>query len=263
MSPRHLVFLLLGASAPPLAAAQAGGSLATRSGFEAGFQISGYRYTEPEIDVSIEGRQIGGRVAYTFGITRSMFGRIDARLAYGDLDYSGSGTAEAQPNSIFEVRNVFGRDHYVAEGLVLTPYLGIGYRSLYSDLRGESSTGAVGYRRYSRYLYLPIGLTARFGGENQWVVSPTIEYDYFIRGKQETMLTDTGIPGLPDVENTQNKGVGYRASLRFENGQFSFGPWIHVWRIENSDIVRISPTEGVLEPENVTKEAGVELNYRF
>jgi hypothetical protein len=263
MSPRHLVVLILGAAASALAGAQTGGPLATPRGFEAGVQLSGYRYTEPDINVRIDGGQIGGRFAYTFGITRAMFGRVDARLAYGELDYSGSGTAEAQPNSIFEVRNVFGRDHYVAEGLMLTPYVGIGYRSLYSDLRGASSTGAVGYRRFSRYLYLPIGVTARFNAEDQWVVSPTIEYDYFIRGKQETKLTDTSIPGLPDVENTQHKGVGYRASLMFENGQFSFGPWIHVWRIEDSDIVRISPTEGVLEPANETREAGIEVNYRF
>ncbi|HET6719120.1 MAG TPA: hypothetical protein VFH22_05715 [Rhodocyclaceae bacterium] len=263
MSSRHLVVLMLGAAASALAAAQTGGPLATPRGFEAGVQLSGYRYTEPEIDVRIDGGQFGGRFAYTFGITRAMFGRVDARLAYGELEYSGSGTAEAQPNSIFEVRNVFGRDHYVAEGLMLTPYVGIGYRSLYSDLRGQSSTGAVGYRRYSRYLYLPIGLAARFNAEDQWVVAPTIEYDHFIRGKQETKLTDTGIAGLPDVENTQRKGVGYRASLMFENGQFSFGPWFHVWRIKDSDIVRISPTEGLLEPKNETKEAGVEVNYRF
>lgn len=263
MSVRHLVVFILGAAASALVGAQTGGPLATPRGFEAGVQLSGYRYTEPDIDVRIDGGQVGGRFAYTFGITRSMFGRVDARLAYGELDYSGSGTAEAQPNSIFEVRNVFGRDHYVAEGLMLTPYVGIGYRSLYSDLRGASSTGAVGYRRYSRYLYLPIGLAARFNAEDQWVVAPTIEYDYFIRGKQETKLSDTGIPGLPDVENTQHKGVGYRASLMFENGHLSFGPWIHVWRIEDSDIVRISPTTGVLEPQNETREAGVEVNYRF
>lgn len=263
MSARHLVVSILGAAASALVGAQTGGPLATPRGFEAGVQLSGYRYTEPEIDVRIDGGQVGGRFAYTFGITRSMFGRVDARLAYGELDYSGSGTAEAQPNSIFEVRNVFGRDHYVAEGLMLTPYVGIGYRSLYNDLRGASSTGAVGYRRYSRYLYLPIGVSARFNAEDQWVVAPTLEYDYFIRGKQETKLSDTGISGLPDVENTQHKGVGYRASLMFENGHLSFGPWIHVWRIEDSDVVRISPTEGVFEPQNETREAGVEVNYRF
>lgn len=263
MSPRHLVVLMLGASASALVGAQTGGSLATRRGFEAGFQLSGYRYTEPEIDITLEGRQIAGRFAYTFEIANAMFARVEVRGAYGELDYTGSGTADAQPNSIFEVRNVFGRDYYVVPDLVLTPYVGVGYRSLYSDLRGASSTGAVGYRRYSRYLYLPIGVTARFNAEDQWVVSPTIEYDYFIRGKQETMLTDTGIPGLPDVENTQHKGVGYRASLMFENGHFSFGPWIHVWRIEDSDIVRISPTQGVFEPENETTEAGIEVNYRF
>ena len=237
-------------------------SLATPTGFELGLQGSGYRYTEPDVEVRIDGQQLGGRGAYTVGLGRAVFGRIDIRGAYGELDYSGSGTAERQPNVIAEARIVVGRDHFVVPGLVLTPYLGMGYRYLYSDLRGQSSTGAIGYRRYSRYLYLPIGLTARIAAEEQWVVSTTIEYDHFIRGRQDSYLSDTGL-GLADAENTQKKGVGYRGSLMFEKGSLSLGPWLHVWRIEDSDIVRVSPTFFGLEPENETRELGVEVNYRF
>jgi hypothetical protein len=41
------------------------------------------------------------------------------------------------------------------------PYAGLGFRYLYNDLRGTSSTGAIGYRRESHYFYVPLGVTLR------------------------------------------------------------------------------------------------------
>ncbi len=72
-------------------------------------------------------------------------------------------------------------------GVSLSPYAGLGYRYLYNDLRGTTSTGEAGYRRYSQYFYVPLGLSSRFNVSGKWSVSPTIEYDYFITGR-------TGIP---------------------------------------------------------------------
>lgn len=262
MSARHLVLLLLGAAASALVGAQTDASLATRGGFEAGGQVSAYRYTEPTVDVKIDGAQIGLRGAYTSPFDEGFFSRLELRLAYGELRYSGSGTAEAQPNLVFEGRFLLGHDFHPGASVALTPYSGLAYRYLYSDLRGSSTTGAVGYRRYSQYFYLPLGLTTRVRVGDAWVVSPTVEYDVFLGGNQYSRLSDAGF-GDPDVRNRQHKGVGVRAAVMFIRGPISFGPWGQYWRIKDSEIVRISANLGVYEPKNRTFEAGFEFNYHF
>lgn len=245
------------------AGAQGIPSPATPIGTEIALQLSDYRYREKTLGVSLHGAQAGVRAAFTHRFGADGFGRIDLRGAGGELQYRGSGVAEDQPNLIVETRYVFGGDIFTGPNSGVAPYLGLGYRYLYSDVRGQTSTGALGYRRYSHYLYMPVGLTGRFIVSDRWIVSPTIEYDHFLRGRQYSQLTDTGIPGLVDAENQQRKGNGYRASLLFSNGAFSFGPWFHVWQIADSDIVPISPTLFGREPKNDTREIGIDLSMRF
>jgi hypothetical protein len=148
------------------------------------------------------------------------------------------------------------------DGVSLSPYLGLGYRLLYDDLRGYSSTGAAGYRRYSNYLYAPVGLTMRFDLGAGWIFAPTGEWDVFIQGKQKTMLSDASL-GLNDVTNTQKHGSGYRAYLMLEKDHLAFGPWLHYWHIQDSDVQPIGKGQLGLEPENWTREAGIEFRYRF
>jgi len=191
-----------------------------------------------------------------------MFLRIDGRLSYGSLKYEGSGTKDSIPDWILETRTVGGMDFFPGTKVSLSPYLGLGYRYLYNDLRGYSSSGAAGYRRYSNYIYAPVGLTMRIGLDNRWVLAPNAEADIFIVGKQKTQLSDTNI-GFSDVTNTQKHGYGYRASFMVEKDHFAFGPWIHYWHISDSDVQPIGLGATGQEPENWTREFGVEVRYRF
>jgi hypothetical protein len=241
-------------------------SLATRPGWEAGGQFSDYRYQEPNPvipgqPVKVRGSRIGlaGARTYTAG---TWFFKGDARYSYGELQYQGSGTKDQVPDSILEVRGVFGLDLFPGGGVSLSPYAGLGFRYLYDNLRGTTSTGAAGYRRYSTYLYAPLGLTSRFSAGDQWVITPTVEYDYFIKGKQVSMLTDASL-GYVDAYNTQKRGHGFRLSVMAEKNRWAFGPWWHYWNIDNSDSVSISSTQTGFEPKNWTREAGVEVRYRF
>jgi hypothetical protein len=259
-----IIATIFGAALPP-AAAQTNPpavSLATRPGWEVGGQLSDYRYEEPNQDVKIWGPRIGPAGAYTYDRAGRWFFKGDARYSYGELRYQGSGTKDHVPDSILEVRGVFGKDLFSGGGVAISPYAGIGFRYLYSDLRGTTSAGFAGYRRYSNYLYLPLGLTSRFSVGDQWVIAPTVEYDYFIRGRQVSMLTDAN-PGYSDVRNTQDRGRGYRLSVLAEKDRWTFGPWFYYWNIEDSDSVRISPTQFGIEPKNRTREAGIEVRYRF
>lgn len=238
-------------------------SLFTRPGWEAGGQIAKYRYEEPDI-MNLKGNRGGGVGAYTFTNAKRVFNRIDARASYGSLDYEsqGTGTASDVGDQIVEVRAVIGKDFLTGDSIVLSPYVGLGYRYLYNDLRGYSSTGAIGYRRYSHYVYAPVGLTLRMHAGEGWVLAPTVEYDAFLGGRQRTKLSDTGL-GFSDVTNDQDRGRGYRVYLMLETRRLAFGPWLHYWKIKDSDIQPIGFGFGALEPENWTREYGVEVRYRF
>jgi len=236
--------------------------LATRRGFEVGGQIAHYHYEEPDFAKLIGNR--GGLVgAYTFPRRWDrVFFRVDGRGSYGKLKYQGPGTQDSVPDLILEARGVAGLDFFPGNRVSLLPYLGLGYRYLYDDSRGYSSTNAVGYQRYSNYLYAPVGLTTRYHLGNRWVLAPTVEADIFLIGKQKSQLSDTNL-GFNDVTNTQKRGSGYRAYLMFEKDNLAFGAWMHYWHIKDSDVQPIGLGQAALEPENYTRETGIEFRYRF
>jgi len=246
--------------------------LATRTGWEVGAQAAHYHYEEPRV-MKLIGPRVGRFGSFTF--TRAgLFFRTDVRLSYGELKYQSerSGTQDRVPDSIFEPRFVFGKDFPSHNGVVFSPYAGLGFRSLYNDLRGYTqgqSTPAnpsgtyAGYRRYSYYLYAPVGLSTRLGLGNRWVLASIVEYDFFLRGTQFSTLSDAGGCNR-DITSTQKRGYGYRAAFRVEKSRWAFGPWIHRWSIENSDL-QPDACGGppLLEPRNWTREIGLEIRYRF
>lgn len=257
-----LACLLVSLACASAAQAQEQTSVAMRGGFEIGGQVSDYRYEEPDVDVSLDGTQLAFVGAYTLRASDDYYARFELRHAYGELYYQGSGTLDSVPNTTIESRALMAAEFHPEAGVAIAPYAGIGYRYLFNDLRGFTTTGAIGYRRYSRYLYLPLGINLRFRAGESWVVAPTVEYDYFIRGEQESLLSDTGL-GFNDVTNRQRKGYGYRAALMFEKGNLAFGPWLQGWEIEDSDIQPIGGGFFGLEPKNETFEAGIEVKYHF
>lgn len=248
----------------PAAIAQPAGApepILTRPGWEIGAQGANYHYEEPDF-AKLTGNRAGITGAYTYADERHLFSRLEGRISYGRLKYEGSGTMTDVPDWIAELRLVAGKDFLAGNRLAFSPYLGFGYRFLFDDLRGYSDTGAVGYRRYSNYLYAPIGATLRVRAAGDLVVAPNVEYDLFIHGTQISKLSDTGIAGLGDVTNEQTQGYGYRGYLMFEYGHLAFGPWLHYWKVKNSDVECTSLFCG-LEPKNWTREWGAELRFRF
>jgi hypothetical protein len=235
-------------------------SLATRGGWEAGVQVSTYEYEEPDFAL-LEGERIGVTGAYTFRGRENVHARVEARYSFGELDYTGSGTLADVPDHLFDGR-ALAMWEFRHGAVMWVPHAGLGVRYLYNDLRGTSSTGAIGYRRESHYFYLPLGLTLRVPMGKDWMLAPQIEYDGFVRGSQRSYLADTGL-GFSDVSNEQRGGYGVRAQLAFEGPRWSFIVWANYWDIEDSDIQPIGGGYAGLEPANTTREAGVELRHRF
>jgi hypothetical protein len=257
------VLLAISSAAIAQTAQAPGDPLLTRPGFQAGAQIAHYHYEEPGI-AKLIGPRAGGVGSYTLARAGLLF-KAEVRGSYGRLKYQGSGTQDRVPDSIFETRLLVGKDFLVGDGIALSPYAGLGYRALYNDLRGYSQIGAqtyAGYRRYSKYVYAPVGLTARIGLRDRWVLAPTVEYDLFIRGRQDTKLSDVGGCNQ-DVTNKQTSGYGYRTAFMVENSRWAFGPWLHHWSIDASDIQPIGCGSFGREPKNWTREAGIEVRYRF
>jgi hypothetical protein len=240
-----------------------GNPLLTRPGWEVGGQFAHYQYEEPNF-AKLTGDRGGVAGAYNFVNASRVYNRIDLRASYGRLKYEslGTGTASDVPDWIAEARAVIGKDFLASDSVALSPYIGLGYRYLYSDGRGYTSTGAAGYRRYAHYAYIPLGLTARLRTGERWVVAPTLEYDAFLGGRQQSKLSDTGL-GFSDASNRQKNGRGYRASFMVETEHWSFGPWLQYWNIKDSDIVPVGMGFGAMEPANWTREYGLELRYRF
>jgi hypothetical protein len=49
----------------------------------------------------------------------------------------------------------------------------------------------------------------------------------------------------------------------FERDKLAVGPYLHYWHIQDSDLQPIGGGFSGLEPENFTREYGLELRYRF
>lgn len=234
--------------------AQAPG-LATRAGHEIGVTVSGYKYTEPGV-MDVKATHAGIDYVGTFKLDEAWFARAGLSYAAGKSDYSGTGTLNNRPQHVYEFSGVLGKDLAMGD-TTLSPYVGLGYRQLFHDLRGVTSTGNRGFRRESRYLTLPLGVVHQMRLEQQARLVSTVEYTHLIRGRQESLRSDTGL-GLPDVTNRQGRGSGWRLAMMYQQKNWSVGPFVTLWHIKDSDVVA-----GVLEPENKTKEFGVKAAYRF
>ncbi len=275
LTKRHLAAALF--SVVALGASSGGraepASLNTPGGQELALTVSSYLYEEPDINVSLTGDKFGLNQTGTALLMSDWFLREEVRLAYGQVEYSGSGIQSGAPDWYGEFRGMVGRDFQVRT-VVLSPYAGFGYRYLYNDVRGYSNTGSAGYRRESNYYYLPLGVTHRMQLGEGGVLATTVEYDYLLWGRQVTRLSDligqNGIVSASDTTNRQHRGYGLRLGAMYEMGDWGFGPFVQYWDIADSEVTTQIMTDAMgparvrlLEPKNRTTEYGMRLMFRF
>lgn len=244
-----------------------GKNLATDSGFEFGGEISDYRYQEHVVASTDFMNETGAK----FGITATgtkLFGSGffvagDFRFAYSSNDYWSpqTGTKPDIPDYLWDIRLLVGKD-FLAENVLssnqslgISPYVGIGYRNLFNDLRAE---GPQGYRRDSQYFYLPVGGTLRFRITDHARISSNLEYDQLLLGWQTSYLSDVS-SRFPNTESDQHGGHGVRGNLMYERAYRSAGPFFNYWNIDRSAL----GNHGGYEPHNQTIEYGIQARYRF
>jgi len=238
--------------------------LATASGLDLGLQISDYQYEEPSLNVKLTGPKFGINALLTGKFSQNWFVTADLRGAFGYSDYSGSGTQNDNFEDLWDIRGLIGHDFFLST-FSLSPYLGIGFRDLYSDDRGVTSTGAHGYRRENQLFYVPIGIEPRFRVMQGARIATDIEFDPVIEGTQSSTLSDANV-GFPNISNTQKFGYGIRGDIMWEANRWSAGPFFNYWSIQQSNTTcATGPTYGLCgyEPTNHTFEVGAQFRYHF
>lgn len=244
---------------------------------EIGLAVSNYKYEEKDL-MSLKAVKAGIDYSVKFSLASGWFIKGDARYAYGDADYNSNrtGSADGESDWYTEWRLTSGYD-FALDSHTLSPYVGLGYRYLFNDGRGLTSTGHVGYRRESRYVYLPLGLRHTMVLSAQSRLVNTVEYDRLLQGRQRTVLSDTegyyGWLDVGDVTNKQKRGYGVRLSSMYHMRGWSLGPYASYWKIAESEEASNESTHSALpgfviirywvEPANTTREAGFKVSYTF
>ena len=241
--------------------------LKTQTAKDIGLSLSAYQYQEPDI-MSLQGVKMGLELNATKVLQNDRFIRGELRYAFGSVDYSsnGTGSASGNPDWYIEARGLVGKDWAIKDA-VLAAYTGLGYRYLFNDGRGITSTGYAGYRRESNYLYLPIGIIHRMALKDLARLESTLEYDQLLKGTQNTSLSDVG-GGYSDVTNNQSRGYGLKLSIMYQKRNWAIGPYAHYWNIDQSDIVPeiqngVPTGNGLMEPKNNTLEFGLKASQQF
>ena len=238
--------------------------LKTRTENTLALSLSDYKYEESG-HMSLAAKKVAFHFSRTdalksiwFKPDQSWFLQSDFNYAQGKADYQSpkSGILNATPNWYFESRALIGIDFNMGDYL-LAPYIGLGFRYLYNDLR--TNDYRQGYRRESNYLSLPVGLTHKIKLLNQYQLTSTGEYLYLIKGLQVSNLSD-GNPVAKDVSLAQPRGYGFRLAAMMRFDDWSVGPTLNYWRIEQSEIGGQPP---VLEPLNTSYEVGFKFMKHF
>ncbi|WP_051345908.1 hypothetical protein [Thermodesulfovibrio yellowstonii] len=192
----------------------------------------------------------------------------ELKLAKGTVKYSSSksGSMSGIDDTLFEARLLGGVEWAFQKDMAVKPYIGFGYRSLVDDSEGKTtSTGALGYERWIRYYYIPVGVAYTYKFSDGWTFKAQAEYDWFIRGKVTSYLGY--VPGYEDIKNTQKSGYGLRGSVEvsknFKTWAVSAKPYIKYWNIKDSEVTVDSAGRAWIEPRNHSTEVGLGVTINF
>ncbi|MDP2653322.1 MAG: hypothetical protein Q8Q08_04750 [Candidatus Omnitrophota bacterium] len=250
-------------------------SSAPKSKLEMGLESYYHIYSEPGL-MEQRGLFSGVQGAYTYRLSenkavqswRDIFSnenmvnvfKVEGMLGWGYVDFKGDGIAdhENDRNYLYEARFLAGYDIPMMSGTRWTPYMGVGYRYLNDNSPGRllpftSFSGAFGFERESRYLYLPFGLEVFRQMPRDWTMTMIGEYDLFIFGRQTNHYSDggpkvNGTEVLDDLTFRQDTGFGLRGSVKLaretEMASFYLEPFIRYWNLKNSETKHFTSHSG-------------------
>jgi hypothetical protein len=272
------VFLFQGLGAQRLHAASAYGEKT----FEIGPYFSTITYEEPGV-MKEDGKMYGLSAALTwhnrdFVLFDTI--RLEALGSLGKMDYTSprSGSIDNIDDTLFETRALLG-DVSRRGTTTLFSYIGFGYRNLKDKTGGLlTTTGYSGYDRESQYFYIPLVVGINANMDRGWSFDGVVEYDYFVKGKQRSCITQANNAVYTysgDVINDQHDGYGLKFSMRFtkrmgNSASLAFEPFLNYWNVGMSDYTYGTITTGGLtipvayyEPANNSTELGLKVLFLF
>ncbi len=246
--------------------------------------------------MQFNGMMYGMNGSYQMTYKDVIFIRPEVRWAYGHTDYTAGPLGETYefdqtPSMIFEPRLLMGSPLKATKKLTMLPYSGVGFRYKRDDGTDTvNQRGQPGTNRINKSWYIPLGTRFQYEMNDRWDIRGFIEYDWFIRGRQTTYqkkysaISDTGVAYREELipstgVNKQKEGWGAKVELlvgyRFDKVGMAFGPYINYWHIQKSSLSSVTArveergrvynfhTDEANEPNNVTKEIGLKVNFYF
>ncbi|MEQ6291316.1 hypothetical protein ACFPAG_11940 [Vogesella sp. GCM10023246] len=184
---------------------------------------------------------------------------LEGRYARGNSDYTGA-AQQADPYGSLKVSSIKRRTwEFAASYKRLVPdwdgvKLGLGIGSRY--LEDHLDKTPTGYRRENTLDYAIFSMERPTQLDGGWSMTPAFKYKYLLDGQQDSKLTSG------TLTHTQNKGSGYDLSLEFAKTsgktEWLITPYMRTWHIRDSEVVL-----DTYEPDNKTKELGINLGMRF
>jgi len=226
-------------------------NLATTSESTLGLSAFNYKYDEPGY-MTLKANRVGLNYSATYApgakwpnAANDWFYKAELAYSNGKADYTSpiSGNLKGTPNSFYEARLLSGKDIDMGT-YVLSPYIGVGYRHLFSDL---------GYERTSNYTTMPIGLTHKVKLADNSQLHTTMEYVHLLSGVQKVKL-------IQNINMDQKSGFGLRFSMLRRFDTWSLGPTLTFWNLDQSELGAPTP---LYEPKNKTIEIGLKGAFHF
>lgn len=195
--------------------------------------------TSPLDEIVLDGRYASGKSDYTGALQGDPYGS----LLIGDIK-----------RMSWELGATYKR--YIPEWDGVKLGVGLATRYLEDHLDKHPS----GYRRENTLNYMSFVLERPTQLEGGWTMTPAFKYKYLLEGKQDSYLTDG------TLTHTQNRGKGYDLSLEFAktsgSTEWTITPFMRTWHIRDSDVSYLNG-DAYIEPDNKTKELGINLGMRF
>ena len=171
--------------------------------------------------------------------------------------------AKADTNTrITSLRGLVGPRFFAGSNVRIVPFAGLGTSKLENKI-----SGTAGYRREVEYLYLPLGVDFKAKIGETWALGLAAEGDILLVGHVKSYLSDID-SSLPDVENSQTSGTGYRVSASvtkyFQSVAVSLQPYVYHWKVAESQKTYVQSLSATfIEPENETNLVGANVVVTF
>jgi hypothetical protein len=233
------------------------------------------------------------------------FARAEVELSFGNVDYDSYASGKTSNASAWQgnFRLLAGYDFLSPdESLMITPYVGFGYRRVTDEAGGWVDTIVYNHMPYEsryQYFYLPFGVETLKQVNSDWDISFKLEGAVLLSGNVELGLSDipglysatdldTGLPitiAFRDSDKIKVKsGFGVKTSLKaIKKLQFYnvfVEPFFEMWRMSKSDskaMLSVSTADQyyysaypdgseykpLYEPASYTFDVGLRLGMQF